>query len=63
MSAAAGRGGPNRNQGRRGLSETEPTVTVSLRMTAPQRDLLRQLGGAEWVRRKLDEEREGHRGL
>ena len=38
MDAAAKRGGPGRGQGRKPVAEGEPTITVSLRMTAAQRD-------------------------
>lgn len=48
------RGGPGRGQGRKPVKQGEETVTVSLRMTAAQRDKLGRLGGAEWVRRKID---------
>lgn len=48
------RGGPGRGQGRKPVKQGEETVTVSLRMTAAQRDKLARLGGAEWVRRKID---------
>lgn len=52
------RGGPERGQGRKPVAEGEPTVTVSLRMTAAQRDKLARLGGAEWVRLRIDKARE-----
>lgn len=48
------RGGPGRGQGRKPVKTGEETVTVSLRMTVSQRDKLSRLGGAEWVRRKID---------
>lgn len=45
---------PNdRSQGRKPLSENEPTVTVSLRMTATLREKLTLLGGAAWIRDKI----------
>lgn len=49
------RGGPGRGQGRKPVKKGEKTVTVSLRMTGAQRDKLGQLGGAEWVRDRIDE--------
>jgi hypothetical protein len=52
------RGGPGRGQGRKPVKEGEETVTVSLRMTAAQRDKLARLGGAEWVRQRIDKARE-----
>lgn len=51
------RGGPNRGQGRKPVKEGEPTVTVSLRMTEVQRDKLAKLGGAKWVRQKINKAR------
>ena len=56
--AAAKRGGPGRGQGRKPVAEGEPTITVSLRMTAAQRDKLALLGGAVWVRQRIDKARE-----
>jgi len=50
----AKRGGPGRGQGRKPVAEGEQTVTVSLRMTEAQREKLQRLGGAEWVRQKID---------
>ena len=50
----AQRGGPGRGQGRKPIKEGQDTVTVSLRMTAEQRDKLALLGGAEWVRQRID---------
>lgn len=48
------RGGPNRNQGRKPISDTDQTVTVSLRLTTSQRAKLASLGGAAWVRKQID---------
>ena len=47
-------GGSGRGQGRKPLSEGEQTVMFALRMTAAQREKLTLLGGAEWVRSKID---------
>ena len=52
------RGGPGRGQGRKPVKPGEETVTVSLRMTTAQRDKLARLGGAEWVRQRIDKARE-----
>jgi hypothetical protein len=49
-----GRGGAGRGQGRKPVAEGQQTVTVSLRMTEAQRDKLALLGGAEWVRQRID---------
>ena len=48
------RGGPGKGQGRKPIKAGEKTITVSLRMTATQREKLERLGGAEWVRRKIE---------
>jgi hypothetical protein len=52
------RGGPNRGQGRKPVKIGEETVTVSLRMTQGQREKLTRLGGAEWVRQRVDRARD-----
>ena len=48
------RGGPNRGQGRKPIKTGEPTVSVTIRMAASQRDKLTTLGGAYWVRAQID---------
>ena len=48
------RGGGGRGQGRKPIKEGQDTVTVSLRLTVGQRDKLALLGGAEWVRQRID---------
>jgi len=52
---ATGRGGAGRGQGRKPLAAGEDTITVSLRLTASQRDKLARLGGAAWVRARIDQ--------
>lgn len=52
------RGGPGRGQGRKPVEEGRPTISVSLRMTEAQRDKLARLGGAAWVRQKIDRAKE-----
>jgi hypothetical protein len=47
-----GRGGPGRGQGRKPLAGG-PLIPVSIKMTSEQRDKLLRLGGAPWVRRKI----------
>ena len=47
-------GGPERGQGRKPLAEGEQTVMFALRMTAFQREKLALLGGAKWLREKID---------
>ena len=56
--SAPKRGGPNRGQGRPPVKAGEETVTVSLRVTITQREKLARLGGAEWVRGKIDRAKE-----
>jgi hypothetical protein len=48
------RGGPGLGQGRKPIKHGEETVTISMRVTAPQREKLRRLGGARWVRDRID---------
>jgi len=52
------RGGPGRGQGRKPVKQGEETVTLSLRVTTAQREKLARLGGAEWVRGKIDRAKE-----
>ncbi len=52
------RGGPGRGQGRKPVKQGEETVTISLRLTTGQREKLARLGGAEWVRQKIDRAKE-----
>lgn len=40
--------------GRPRLYEGEETVPVSIKMTIPQRDKLKRLGGPQWVRDRID---------
>ena len=52
------RGGPNRHQGRKPLSDSERTVTWCAKVTESQREKAKRLGGGSWLRRKIDEEKE-----
>lgn len=52
------RGGPGRGQGRPPVREGEETMSVSLRMTKAQREKLERLGGAKWVRDRIDKAKE-----
>ena len=46
---------PNdRNQGRKPIKEGQATVSMTIRLTAGQREKLATLGGAQWVRDKID---------
>ncbi|TXG77418.1 hypothetical protein E6Q11_02805 [Candidatus Dojkabacteria bacterium] len=49
------RGGAGRGQGRKPVKQGEETVTLSLRVTVTQRKKLSRLGGAEWMRKKIDD--------
>jgi hypothetical protein len=50
---------PNdRGQGRKPLSGSEPTTSMTIRLTKTQREKLRWLGGAQWVRDKIDRAKE-----
>lgn len=51
-------GGARPGSGRKPLAEGVPTVPVMVKMTETQRDKLKRLGGAPWVRRKIDDEPE-----
>ena len=53
-----GRGGAGRGQGRKPVKQGEETVTLSLRVTAAQREKLARLSGAEWVRERIDKAKE-----
>ena len=52
------RGGAGRGQGRPPVKAGEETVTVSLRLTETQRDKLKRLGGAGFVRKQIDRAKE-----
>jgi hypothetical protein len=51
-------GGPNRNQGRKPISDTDQTITFCMRMTETQRKKLENLGGAKWVRDRITRAKE-----
>ena len=63
MSEESKRGGPGRGQGRKPVKQGEETVTLSLRVTVAQREKLARLGGAEWVRQKIDRAKEPNVGV
>lgn len=52
------RGGPGRGQGRKPIKEGHETVTVSIRLTTTQRAKLERLGGAAWLRDRIDKAKE-----
>jgi hypothetical protein len=53
-----GRGGPGRGQGRKPKLESDAMQPVSIKMTEPQKAKLTRLGGAPWVRDRIDKARE-----
>lgn len=53
-----GRGGPGRGGGRKPLIGDVPLIGVTIKMSALQREKLQRLGGAPWVRSKIDKARE-----
>jgi hypothetical protein len=54
----SGRGGPGRGQGRKPKADGQAMVPVTLKMLPTQKDKLKRLGGAPWVRSKIDQEPE-----
>ncbi|WP_296727759.1 hypothetical protein [Variovorax sp.] len=52
------RGGPDRGQGRKPLDPESETVSFPVKMSVNQREKLKRLGGATWVRDKIDKARE-----
>lgn len=55
---ATKRGGSRKGAGRKPLAAGEETVTVSIRVTVAQREKLERLGGAKWVRDRIDRAKE-----
>lgn len=53
-----GRGGPGRGQGRKPLLGDEPMVGITVKVSVAQRDKLGRLGGAPWVRDRIDKAKE-----
>lgn len=47
-----------RPQGRPALAEGEPSAYVGVRMTANQKAKLQRLGGAAWIRDRIEKARE-----
>jgi hypothetical protein len=58
MKELVGRGGAGRGQGRKPLVEGETMRPVSIKMTMEQQEKLQRLGGAPWVRTRIDKARE-----
>lgn len=53
-----GRGGPGRGQGRKPKLISDAMSPVSIKMSQEQRDKLARLGGAPWVRTRIDKAKE-----
>lgn len=51
-------GGAGRGQGRKPLDPESETVGLTVRLTRKQRDKLARLGGAAWVRERIDRAKE-----
>lgn len=51
-------GGARPGSGRKPIAEGSVTVPVTIKLTPPQRDKLKLLGGAPWVREKIDKAKE-----
>ncbi|VTU20172.1 hypothetical protein SRS16CHR_02589 [Variovorax sp. SRS16] len=51
-------GGAGRGQGRKPIEAGQESVTVNMRLSGRQRDKLQRLGGAPWVREKIDKAKE-----
>jgi hypothetical protein len=51
-------GGARPGSGRKPLEEGMSTVPVVVKMTAPQKEKLKRLGGAPWVRDRIDKAKE-----
>lgn len=49
-----GRGGAGRGQGRKPKEVSEAMLPVTIKMSPEQKDKLTELGGAPWVRNKID---------
>ena len=47
-------GGARAGSGRKRLAAGVATVPVMIKMTEPQKEKLQQLGGAPWVRARID---------
>lgn len=47
-----------KSRGRPRLDEQAETVPFTIRMTMPQRDKVVRLGGAAWIRNKIDRAKE-----
>lgn len=51
-------GGPRPGSGRKPIDAESQTISFPVKMSATQRDKLKRLGGAPWVREKIDKAKE-----
>ena len=51
-------GGAGRGQGRKKLGGDGAMIPVTIKMRRPQREKLQRLGGAAWVRDRIDKAKE-----
>lgn len=51
-------GGARPGSGRKPIEEGFVSVPVTIKLTPPQRDKLKRLGGAPWVRERIDKAKE-----
>lgn len=51
-------GGARPGSGRKPIAEGSVTVPVTVKLTPPQREKLKRLGGAPWVRERIDKAKE-----
>ena len=58
MASKNAHGGSGRGQGRKPLTPGQPMIPVAIKMTAPQKEKLGRLGGAPWVRERIDKAKE-----
>lgn len=54
MEKLTGRGGPGRGQGRKPKEFSEAMKPVTIKLSDAQIEKLPKLGGAAWVRQKID---------
>lgn len=47
-----------RTRGRPAIQTGQETVPITIRLTTEQRDKLQRLGGAQWVRARIDRAKE-----
>ena len=55
MNEKSKRGGAGRGQGRKSLSPFSDSQTIQARVTEEQAKKYKNLGGAVWLRKKIDE--------